>query len=123
MPLIPKADTAKLADISTQRRELTDRARANRLRPADISGGTFTISNLGMYKVDAFVAIITPPQAATLAVGSISDRVVPVGGKPAVRPVMTVTLSSDHRVVDGARSAEFLTTLTDALQKPDGWLS
>ncbi len=120
--VIHKADTAKLADISTQRRELTDRARANRLRPADISGGTFTISNLGMYKVDAFVAIITPPQAATLAVGSIADRVVPVSGKPAIRPMMTITLSSDHRVVDGARAAEFLTTLSDALQKPEGWL-
>ena len=120
--VIHKADTAELADISTQRHELTDRARANRLRPADISGGTFTISNLGMYKVDAFVAIITPPQAATLAVGSIADRVVPVSGKPAIRPMMTITLSSDHRVVDGARAAEFLTTLSDALQKPEGWL-
>jgi len=120
--VIHKADSAKLGDISTQRRDLTERARANRLRPADISGGTFTISNLGMYKVDAFVAIITPPQAATLAVGTIADRVVPVKGKPAIRPMMTMTLSSDHRVLDGARAAEFLTTLSEAIQKPDGWL-
>jgi pyruvate dehydrogenase E2 component (dihydrolipoamide acetyltransferase) len=120
--VIHKADSAKLDDISAQRRDLTERARANRLRPADISGGTFTISNLGMYQVDAFVAIITPPQAATLAVGTIAERVVPVKGKPAIRPMMTMTLSSDHRVLDGARAAEFLTTLSEAIQKPDGWL-
>jgi pyruvate dehydrogenase E2 component (dihydrolipoamide acetyltransferase) len=120
--VIHKADSAKLGDIAAQRRDLTERARANRLRPADISGGTFTISNLGMYQVDAFVAIITPPQAATLAVGTIADRVVPVKGKPAIRPMMTMTLSSDHRVLDGARAAEFLNTLTEAIQKPDGWL-
>ena len=120
--VIHKADSAKLGDIAAQRRDLTERARANRLRPADISGGTFTISNLGMYQVDAFVAIITPPQAATLAVGTIADRVVALKGKPAVRPMMTMTLSSDHRVLDGARAAEFLTTLAEAIQKPDGWL-
>jgi pyruvate dehydrogenase E2 component (dihydrolipoamide acetyltransferase) len=120
--VIHKADSAKLGDISAQRRDLAERARANRLRPTDISGGTFTISNLGMYQVDAFVAIITPPQAATLAVGTIADRVVAVKGKPAIRPMMTMTLSSDHRVLDGARAAEFLTTLAEAIQKPDGWL-
>jgi pyruvate dehydrogenase E2 component (dihydrolipoamide acetyltransferase) len=120
--VIHKADAAKLGDISAQRRDLTERARANRLRPADISGGTFTISNLGMYQVDAFIAIITPPQAATLAVGTIADRVVALKGKPAIRPMMTMTLSSDHRVFDGARAAEFLSTLTEAIQKPDGWL-
>jgi pyruvate dehydrogenase E2 component (dihydrolipoamide acetyltransferase) len=120
--VIHKADTAKLAEISTQRRELAERARANRLRPADISGGTFTISNLGMYQVDAFVAIITAPQAAVLAVGAIADRVVARDGKPAVRPIMTMTLSSDHRVVDGARAAEFLSALAGAIQSPAGWL-
>ena len=120
--VIHKADSAKIGGISVQRRELAERARANRLRPADISGGTFTISNLGMYHVDAFAAIITPPQAATLAVGTIADRVVPVNGKPAIRPMMTMTLSSDHRVLDGARAAEFLSTLAEAIQKPDGWL-
>jgi pyruvate dehydrogenase E2 component (dihydrolipoamide acetyltransferase) len=116
--VIHKADTLKIAEISTQRRELTERARAGRLRPADITGGTFTLSNLGMYKVDAFSAIITPPQAAVLAVGTISDWVVPVEGKPGVRPIMTMTLSSDHRVVDGARAAEFLRDLADAIGEP-----
>jgi pyruvate dehydrogenase E2 component (dihydrolipoamide acetyltransferase) len=120
--VIHKADSAKLGDISAQRRDLTERARANRLRPSDISGGTFTISNLGMYQVDAFMAIITPPQAATLAVGTIADRVIPVNGRAAIRPMMTITLSSDHRVLDGVRAAEFLTTLAEAIQKPDGWL-
>jgi pyruvate dehydrogenase E2 component (dihydrolipoamide acetyltransferase) len=120
--VIHKADSAKLAEISTQRKELTERARAGRLRPADITGGTFTLSNLGMYKVDAFSAIITSPQAAVLAVGRISDRVVPVDGKPGIRPMMTMTLSSDHRVVDGARAAEFLSDLANAIREPEKML-
>jgi pyruvate dehydrogenase E2 component (dihydrolipoamide acetyltransferase) len=117
--VVHKADKLSVKEISVLRRELTERARAGRLRPADISGGTLTLSNLGMYKVDAFSAIITPPQAAILAVGSISDRVVAVEGKPAVRPMMTMTLSSDHRVVDGARAAEFLSELADAIREPE----
>jgi pyruvate dehydrogenase E2 component (dihydrolipoamide acetyltransferase) len=120
--VIHKANATQLGEISVQRRDLTDRARAGRLRPSDISGGTFTISNLGMYKVDAFSAIITPPQAAILAVGSISDRVVPVDGKPGIRPMMTMTLSSDHRVVDGAKAAEFLSELAEAIREPEKWL-
>lgn len=120
--VIHKADSKKIADLSSERRELTERARAGRLRPADITGGTFTVSNLGMYKVDAFSAIITPPQAAVLAVGSVSDRVVPVDGKPGIRPVMIMTLSSDHRVVDGARAAEFLSDLANAIREPGKWL-
>jgi len=120
--VIHKADTLKIEEISAQRRELTERARAGRLRPADITGGTFTLSNLGMYSVDAFSAIITPPQAAILAVGAISDRVVAADGKPIVRPMMTLTLSSDHRVVDGARAAEFLSDLAAAIGDPGNFL-
>jgi pyruvate dehydrogenase E2 component (dihydrolipoamide acetyltransferase) len=120
--VIHKANTTQLGEISTQRRDMSERARAGRLRPADITGGTFTISNLGMYKVDAFSAIITPPQAAVLAVGSVADRVVAVDGKPGVRPVMTMTLSSDHRVVDGAKAAEFLSELAEAIREPEKWL-
>lgn len=115
--VIPNAATASLAEISTQRRDLTDRARSGRLRPQDVTGGTFTISNLGMYNVDAFSAIITPPQAAILAVGRIADRVVPVDGQPAIRPMMTITLSCDHRVVDGAQAAVFLNDLAGALEQ------
>jgi pyruvate dehydrogenase E2 component (dihydrolipoamide acetyltransferase) len=121
--VIHKADTLKITEISSLRRELTERARAGRLRPADVTGGTFTLSNLGMYRVDAFSAIITPPQAAVLAVGAISDRVVAVEGKPAARPMMTMTLSSDHRVVDGARAAEFLNDLAEAIREPRSLLS
>jgi pyruvate dehydrogenase E2 component (dihydrolipoamide acetyltransferase) len=103
-------DAAKLplAEIAARRKDLAERARAGRLRPADITGGTFTLSNLGMFGVDAFSAIITPPQAAVLAVGRIADRVVPVNGQPGIRPMLTLTLSSDHRVVDGAQAAAFL---------------
>jgi pyruvate dehydrogenase E2 component (dihydrolipoamide acetyltransferase) len=117
-PVIQNANKATLAEIAAQRAAVTERARANRLLPGDLSGGTFTVSNLGMYKVDAFTAIITPPQSAVLAVGAVSDRVVAVDGNPAVRPVMTLSLSSDHRLIDGARAAAFLNDLVDAIRKP-----
>jgi pyruvate dehydrogenase E2 component (dihydrolipoamide acetyltransferase) len=120
--VIHNAQTTQLTDICIQRQELTGRARANKLRPADISGGSFTISNLGMYQMDAFTAIIPPSQAGILAVGGISDRVVARTGRPVIRPVMTVTLSSDHRVVDGAGAAEFLRDLADAIREPAKWL-
>jgi pyruvate dehydrogenase E2 component (dihydrolipoamide acetyltransferase) len=120
-PVIQNADKIKLGDIAIQRRDLTNRARGGKLRPADVAGGTFTISNLGMFGVDAFTAIIIPPQAAILAVGAITERVVPVDGHPAIRPVMTLTLSSDHRVVDGARAAEFLRDLVNAIAKSQLW--
>jgi pyruvate dehydrogenase E2 component (dihydrolipoamide acetyltransferase) len=121
-PVIHNADKAKLTEIAVQRRDLTERARGAKLRPSDLTGGTFTISNLGMFGVDAFTAIIIPPQAAILAVGSIADRVVPFDGRPEVRPMMTLTLSSDHRVVDGARAAEFLRDLVEAIARPQQWL-
>ena len=115
---IPDANKKNLGEIGALRQELTDRARAGKLRPADISGATFTISNLGMYKVDSFTAIIVPPQAAILAVGRIADRVVPVDGKPGIRPMITLTLSCDHRVFDGARAALFLDDLASAILAP-----
>jgi pyruvate dehydrogenase E2 component (dihydrolipoamide acetyltransferase) len=106
--VVRRADTLTPAQIAVQRRDVTERARHGRLQPADIADATFTISNLGMHGVDAFTAIIVPPQAAILAVGAIGDRVVAVGGAPAVRPTFSLTLSSDHRVVDGAGAAQFL---------------
>ncbi|MGB2626789.1 MAG: dihydrolipoamide acetyltransferase family protein [Candidatus Acidiferrum sp.] len=121
--VIHAAQNKTLKEICAKRQELTELARNNRLRPADISGGTFTISNLGMFKVDAFTAIIPQPQAAILAVGGIRDRVVAIGGKPEVRPMVTFTLSSDHRVIDGARAADFLNDLVDAVQEPVKYLS
>jgi pyruvate dehydrogenase E2 component (dihydrolipoamide acetyltransferase) len=117
--VIPGADTKTLDEIAALRLEMAERARAGRSRPADIRGATFTISNLGMYNVDAFTAIIPAPQAAILAVGRIVDRVVAINGKPGVRPMMTVTLSCDHRVVDGARAAEFLNDFANAASHPD----
>ncbi len=116
--VIPNAHTASLAEITSQRHAVAERAHAGKLRPADIADATFTISNLGMYKVDAFSAIITPPQAAILAVGAIADRVVALDGKPAVRPMMSLTISCDHRVADGARAAMFLNDLADAARDP-----
>ncbi len=121
-PVIHNADTITLGEIAVRRRELTKRARDGKLRLADMAGGTFTISNLGMYGVDAFTALIIPPQAAILAVGRIADRVVPVGvgpdARPGIRPTLTLTLASDHRVVDGARAAEFLRDLAAAICDP-----
>lgn len=121
--VIHNAHSASLAEIATQRRDVAERARAGKLLPADIADATFTISNLGMYQVDQFSAIITPPQAAILAVGTIVDRVVAVEGKPTVRPMMTLTLSCDHRVADGARAAQFLSDLAEAIRDPQKFLS
>ncbi|MFL6304992.1 MAG: dihydrolipoamide acetyltransferase family protein [Candidatus Sulfotelmatobacter sp.] len=116
--VIAKAHRATLAEIARQRRDIADRARSGKLRPADISGATFTISNLGMYQVDQFQAIIVPPQAAILAAGAIRDRIIAVQGKAEVRPMMTLTVSCDHRVADGARAAMFLSDLAQALNDP-----
>jgi pyruvate dehydrogenase E2 component (dihydrolipoamide acetyltransferase) len=116
--VIPNAHTTSVADIATQRRELVARAKAGKSRPQDLTGATFTISNLGMFQIDSFTAIIPSPQAAILAVGAIADRVVAIDGKPAVRSMMTLTLSSDHRLVDGAHGAQFLNDLAEAIAEP-----
>lgn len=121
-PVLHGADRSKISELATKRRELADRAKAGRLQPADIMGGTFTISNLGMYSVDAFTAIIAPPQAGILAVGRVADRVVAVNGNAVVRPMITLTLSTDHRVADGARAALFLNDLAEAMGDPKKWL-
>lgn len=122
VPVIHRADELSIVELAQQRTELVSRAQAGRLKPDDISGGTFTISNLGMYGVDEFHAIVNPPQAAILAVGRIVDRVVPVEDHPAVQPMMTMTLSCDHRAVDGARGAQFLQTLAEMIEEPLGLL-
>ena len=120
--VIKNSDRIGLGDIAKQRKELSERARANKLQPADITGATFTISNLGMFSVDAFTAIIVPPQAGILAVGAISECVVASGGMLGVKPMVTLTLSSDHRVVDGVRAAQFLNDVVVALSEPDKWV-
>jgi pyruvate dehydrogenase E2 component (dihydrolipoamide acetyltransferase) len=118
VPVIQDADGLGLPAICARRQELVSRAREGRLAPADVQGGTFTISNLGTYGVDAFTAIINAPQAAILAVGRISERVLAVGGAAVVTPALTLTLSCDHRAVDGARAAGFLQTVASTLEDP-----
>jgi pyruvate dehydrogenase E2 component (dihydrolipoamide acetyltransferase) len=118
VPVIRDADSAPISEIAAQRKELIERAQKRKVRPADISDGTFTLSNLGMYNVDAFSAIINPPQAAILAVGRMTERVVPLNGEIVIRPMMVMTLSCDHRVVDGARGAQFLDDLANLIQDP-----
>jgi len=122
VPVIHKADDASLSEIAMQRADLIERARQGKLRPADISNGTFTLTNLGMYNVDAFDAVVNTPQAAILSVGRIADRVVPVDGEIVIRPMMVMTLSLDHRVVDGARAAQFLDDLANLIEDPWGLL-
>lgn len=118
VPVVHGADRLGLADIAARRSDLVEKAGAGKLAPADLANGTFTISNLGMFGVERFNAIVNPPQAAILAVGAIVERVVPVNGQPAVQPMMTLTLSCDHRIVDGARAAQFLQTLVGYLEDP-----
>jgi pyruvate dehydrogenase E2 component (dihydrolipoamide acetyltransferase) len=116
--MIPNAHVASIAEIAAQRRDLAERAKSGKSRPQDFVGATFTISNLGMFQIDSFTAIIPPPQAAILAVGAITDRVVAINGQPAVCSMLTLTLSCDHRVVDGARGAQFLNDLAKAIAEP-----
>ena len=118
VPVVHNADGLSVTAIAERRVELVAKATAGKLTPADMADGTFTISNLGMFGVERFNAIVNPPQAAILAVGALVDRVVPVNGQPAVQPTMTLTLSADHRVVDGARAAQFMQTLVGYLEDP-----
>jgi pyruvate dehydrogenase E2 component (dihydrolipoamide acetyltransferase) len=118
VPVIPGCERKSIAEIAAARATIVGRAREGKLQQADLDGGTFTISNLGMYGIERFVAVLNPPQAAILAVGSIEDRVVAVDGKPAVRPRMELTLTCDHRAVDGATGAEFLRDVKAFLEEP-----
>jgi pyruvate dehydrogenase E2 component (dihydrolipoamide acetyltransferase) len=120
VPVIHGADGLSVGEIAARRQDLVMRANEHKLRPADIAGSTFTITNLGMHNVDAFNAILNPPQAAILAVGRIAERVVAVEGQPAVRLTVILTLTCDHRVVDGARAAKFLDDLANLIEEPWG---
>lgn len=117
-PLIRDADRKGLGAIAAEARELAARARRRALKPEEYQGGSITVSNLGMYGVDAFVAIINPPQASILAVGAVAPRPVAREGQVVVRQMMSVTLSGDHRVVDGAVGAEYLRELKALLEHP-----
>jgi pyruvate dehydrogenase E2 component (dihydrolipoamide acetyltransferase) len=116
--MIRKAQNKNLEQIVVEMGDLVERARAKRLAPTEMSGSTFTISNLGMFGIETFTAIINPPESAILAVGAIVDT--PVNGENGLemRPMMNVTLAVDHRVVDGAAAARFLAELKLALENP-----
>jgi pyruvate dehydrogenase E2 component (dihydrolipoamide acetyltransferase) len=118
VPVIHQADQLSLSQIADRRDQLVALAQDGRLGLEDLQGGTFTISNLGMYGVDIFNAVLNPPQAAILAVGRIIERVVPTNGQPAIQPMMMLSVSYDHRVIDGARGAQFLETLANLIEEP-----
>ncbi|WP_225412178.1 pyruvate dehydrogenase complex dihydrolipoamide acetyltransferase [Stigmatella hybrida] len=117
-PIIKDADQKGLQTISSEARELAERARKKALKPEEYTGGSITVSNLGMYGIDQFVAVINPPQAAIIAVGAVADKAVVRDGQLAVRKILTVTLSGDHRVIDGATGAEYLRELKNLLEHP-----
>jgi len=118
VPVVKNAERMTIAQIAGVRADLVSRARDNKLRSEDLEGGTFTISNLGMYDVDQFIAVLNPPQASILAVGQTRDLVVQRDGDVKVLPIMTMTITCDHRAVDGATGAEFLKTIKAFLQDP-----
>ena len=118
VPVVRGAERLTIAQIAEVRADLVGRARDAKLRAEDLEGGTFTISNLGMYDIDQFIAVLNPPQASILAVGSTRDQVVPRDGDLLVLPLMTMTLTCDHRAVDGATGAEFLKTLKAFVEDP-----
>ncbi len=117
-PIIKNADQKTVVQLSNEMKDLAARARANKLAPEEFQGGSFSISNLGMYGIKHFAAIVNPPQGCILAVGAGSERVVVKSGKMEVRNIMEVTLSVDHRVVDGAVGAEFLSAFRHYIESP-----
>ncbi len=117
-PVVHHAERLTLRQIARETHELVERARGGKGRVEDYAGGTFTVSNLGMFNVDSFVAIINPPQAAILAVGAVQRLPMYVGEELVPRQLMSMTLSADHRITDGATAARFLARICDALQQP-----
>lgn len=117
-PVVRGAERLSLGEIAQARAALTEKARTGKLELDDLAGGTFTLSNLGIFRVDSFNAVLNPPQAAILAVGRIHDKVVPYQGQPTIRPAVGMTLTCDHRVIDGAGAARFLTRLVELIEEP-----
>ena len=119
VPTVFDADSKTLRDIARETRALAERVRAGTITPPELSGGTFTVSNLGMYGVTAFTAVINPPQAAILAVGALAPRaVVNQDGALVARHMMNVTLACDHRILYGADAAQFLARIRALLERP-----
>ena len=120
VPVVPNAASKGILQLSEEINDLAERARSAKLRPDEVAEGTFTLTNLGMFGIDRFSAIINPPQVAILAASRISKQFIPgENDQPVVRPLMTLTLSADHRAVDGAVAARFMADLRQALEKPD----
>ena len=119
VPVIRQADGLGLVEISRQRQALAERAQAGKLLPQDLELGVFTLSNLGMFGIDSFDAILNPPQAAILAVGRIKERALVSAGTVIAAPVMNLSLSVDHRVMDGATAARFLGELVELMEMPE----
>jgi len=117
-PIVKSADQKALWTISSEVKALVAKAKIGKLAPEEYQGGTFTVSNLGMYGVDEFTAIVNPPQSAILSIGGIQPEVYLDGGIPKERSIMKITLNADHRVIDGALAAQFLSTLKSALENP-----
>jgi pyruvate dehydrogenase E2 component (dihydrolipoamide acetyltransferase) len=118
VPVVRSVERLSLAEVAAQRGDIVGRARDGKLTAQDLADGTFTISNLGMYGIEQFTAVLNPPQAAILAVGATEDRVVVTDGEIDVKPMMTMTLTVDHRAVDGAAGADFLRTLKQFVEDP-----
>jgi pyruvate dehydrogenase E2 component (dihydrolipoamide acetyltransferase) len=118
VPVIHNVSTKGIAQLAVETNSLSEKARKGQLQPADVSGGTFTISNLGPFGIEQFDAIINPPQSAILAIGATQNEVVPVNNEIVIRPIMRITLSADHRVVDGAVAAKFVADLKAMLENP-----
>jgi pyruvate dehydrogenase E2 component (dihydrolipoamide acetyltransferase) len=118
VPVVKSAEKKTLVQIAAEAGELINKARSNRLTAADLEGACITLSNLGVYGVDSFIAVVTPGQCAVLAAGNIIETAVPDGGGIAVRRVMTFDLSADHRIVNGAYAARFLNSIVQRLQHP-----
>jgi pyruvate dehydrogenase E2 component (dihydrolipoamide acetyltransferase) len=118
VPVIRSAERLRLAEIAAARADVVGRAREGKLQREDLEDGTFTISNLGMFRVESFTAVLNPPQAAIVAVGATEERPVAVDGELVVRPMLTLTATFDHRAVDGAPAADFLQTVKQLLEEP-----
>jgi pyruvate dehydrogenase E2 component (dihydrolipoamide acetyltransferase) len=118
VPILRRVDERGLEEVASEARRLAEQAVQGRFSSEDLSGGTFTVSNLGMFDIEAFTAVINPPQAGILAVGAIKDRAVVRAGRVEVARTMFVTLSCDHRIVDGAVASRFLEDLKQLLENP-----
>ncbi len=118
VPVIREADRLSVKEVAAQRERLVDTAMKDKLALADMEGGTFSVTNLGMFGIERIGPIIKPPEAAILGVGAVTEQVVPVEGQPAIRPMMDLTMGCDHRALEGATVARFLQTFVAYLEAP-----